>query len=118
MARQRIGYEPVGVRRQSRVGMQEQQSIAAGGRGTAIHLGCTPARGDDDPLGMARALHGVVGAAAVDDDALGTAGGQWREGEQRRDDIVGLVQGRMMIDSRFMWDTIPGRYFASLRRQS
>src|SRR5262249_4929417 len=65
-------HDVVGIGRQIRIGMKEEQYVAGGLLGARVHLQRTSARRQDDAVGArARALDGGVAAAAVNDDHLG-----------------------------------------------
>ncbi len=93
--RQRIGDQPIGVRRQRRVGMQEQECRAAAERGAGVHRRAAAARGGDDAVGEGSCKRGrAVAAAAVDHDHFGAAATQRRQRFERGDHDCRLVENR------------------------
>src|SRR5262245_9766081 len=90
-----LEHASIRLRRQPRVGMQEQQHVAAGACRAGIHLSGAPARRRDDHVSMrpGKVARGVT-AAAVHHDDLGPALAEWFEGPERIDDEPGLVQHR------------------------
>ncbi len=77
--------KPVGIVRQRRIGMQEQQRIAAAERGARIHRRAAAARSGDDAIGKGlRKARRAVAAAAIDDDDFGAARAQRRKRLQTR----------------------------------
>ena len=92
---ERVGDEPIGWRRQPRVGMKEQDHLARGGRGAGVHLRRPAAPRRQDLVGKrGSAFDGAVAAAAVGDDHLGAALPQRRQRLKMRRDPLRLVQGR------------------------
>ena len=86
-ARQRRGDQPVGIVRQRRIGVQEEERIAGTERGARVQRRAASARGGDDPVGeRSRQIGRAVAGAAVDDDDLGAARAQRRKRLQRRND--------------------------------
>ncbi len=77
---QSIGHMPTRAIRQSRIGMQEQQGIAAGVGGARIHLACPAALGmhhsESCQLGQPR---GAVRTAAVGKNNFATGALVWQQ---------------------------------------
>ncbi len=93
--RQPVEHEPVCVRRKPRVGMQEQQHVAARGCRAGIHLRGASARAGDDAIGKRRSKRSCfVRAAAVHDNDFDALRAQRRERFQRGDNVRGFVENR------------------------
>lgn len=90
--------------------MQKKEGLARGGRGSAVHLQVTAARGFEHASMWGGTPCGVVRRAAIDDDDLLGAGLRV-DGAQRALDAIRLVQ-RRNDDGEGLWG------FASFARHS
>ena len=94
-SRKPVENQSVGIVRQLRIGVQEQQHIAARLRRAGVHLRCASARGGDDTVAQRRGPLGrAIAAAAIGDDHLDAARAVGLQGRERRLDAGGLVQHR------------------------
>ena len=94
-APERRRNQRIGIRRQARIGVQEQQPPARGGGGTCVHLARAAARRLQYAIGEPGSkLAGTVLTAAVHDDDLVPPRAQRRQRMQRLRDGRRLVQRR------------------------